>query len=204
MVGRLASDALGTSHKGDVVSPQDFGQTVSDNYVLHEAGEKIHFLIRSKSDEHCFTNLGLIHVDGSGAASKKVQIYRLTYKLNPVSDVRLETAGWIDSDIEIEFKMGDRDFDLEVKKDYLKQARDLYKSLTRIGEIQYKNEELFKYASGGLSTASDALKNIEKADIDAADQFQRITQYAYSWMADTQAQLERQDFGEVFETFVKN
>ena len=39
---------------------------------MHEDGEKIYFLIKSKSDEYCFTNKGLLHLDGTSATSKNV------------------------------------------------------------------------------------------------------------------------------------
>ncbi|MDO7203948.1 PH domain-containing protein [Paraclostridium bifermentans] len=38
---------------------------------MHEDGEKIFFVIKSKSDEYVFTNRGLLHVDGANAISKK-------------------------------------------------------------------------------------------------------------------------------------
>lgn len=92
MLKKFASDALGLSDIGKVIEPQDYDKTDSDDYVLHEIGEKIYFLIKTKADEYCFTNLALIHVDGDSAVSKKRTLKRYEYKWNPISNVSLETA----------------------------------------------------------------------------------------------------------------
>jgi hypothetical protein len=55
---------------GAVIGPADYNKVEADDYILHEDGEKIFFLIKSKSDEYCFTNLALLHLDGASAASK--------------------------------------------------------------------------------------------------------------------------------------
>ena len=70
MLKRFVSDALGLSDIGSVISPADYDKVDADDYVMHEDGEKIIFLIKSKTDEYCFTNLALIHVDGTSAVSK--------------------------------------------------------------------------------------------------------------------------------------
>lgn len=56
MFKKIASDALGLSDIGKIIQPDNFDKTESDDYVLDEEGEQIHFLIKSKSDEYCFTN----------------------------------------------------------------------------------------------------------------------------------------------------
>ena len=47
-----------------------------DDYIMNEDGEKIYFVIKSKSDEYVFTNRGLLHVDGASAISKKRVVKR--------------------------------------------------------------------------------------------------------------------------------
>ena len=66
------ADVLGLSDVGSVITPKDYDKVDADDYVMHEDGEKIYFLIKSKSDEYCFTNKGLIHLDGTSATSKNV------------------------------------------------------------------------------------------------------------------------------------
>ena len=79
MFKKVASDVLGLSDIGRIIAPADYDKVASDDYIFHEEGEKIYFLIKSQSDEYCFTNLALIHLDGSSATSKKRLLKRLTY-----------------------------------------------------------------------------------------------------------------------------
>ncbi|MGG4082023.1 PH domain-containing protein, partial [Geobacillus stearothermophilus] len=101
MFGKVAADVLGLSDIGSVIQPKDYDKVDADDYVMHEDGEKIYFLIKSKSDEYCFTNRALIHLDGTSAASKKRTLRRYDYYKHPISDVSLETAGTVDLDVEI-------------------------------------------------------------------------------------------------------
>lgn len=71
MFKKIAADALGLSDIGKIIEPQDYDKTDADDYVMHEDNEKIYFLIKTKADEYCFTNLALIHVDGERATSSK-------------------------------------------------------------------------------------------------------------------------------------
>ena len=59
MFKRIASDALGLSDIGIIVKPEDYDKVESDDFILHEEKETIFFLIKSKSDEYCFTNKAL-------------------------------------------------------------------------------------------------------------------------------------------------
>ena len=69
--GKMAADTLGISDIGKIISPKDFDKVDGDDYIMNEDGEKIYFVIKSKSDEYVFTNRGLLHVDGTSAVSKK-------------------------------------------------------------------------------------------------------------------------------------
>lgn len=96
MFKKFASDALGLSDVGSVIKPVDYDKVDADDYILHEDNEKIFFLIKSKSDEYCFTNRAFIHLDGTSAISKKRTLKRYNYKDYAISNVFLETAGTID------------------------------------------------------------------------------------------------------------
>lgn len=63
------------------------GSVDADDYLLHEDGEKIFFLIKSKKDEYCFTNLALIHVDGDWQVSSKRSIKRYEYASSRIENV---------------------------------------------------------------------------------------------------------------------
>ena len=76
LFGKMAADTLGLSDIGKIISPKDFDKVDGDDYIMNEDGEKIYFVIKSKSDEYVFTNRGLLHVDGDSAVSKKRVVKR--------------------------------------------------------------------------------------------------------------------------------
>ena len=85
-VQKVAADVLGLSDVGSVITPKDYDKVDADDYVMHEDGEKIYFLIKSKSDEYCFTNKGLLHLDGTSATSKNVH-----YAALAIVNIKLKT-----------------------------------------------------------------------------------------------------------------
>ncbi len=93
LFGKMAADTLGLSDIGKIIEPKDFNKVDGDDYIMHEDGEKIYFVIKSKSDEYVFTNMGLIHVDGASAVSKKRVVKRHEFYTENVHSVTLETAG---------------------------------------------------------------------------------------------------------------
>ncbi|RKG36546.1 PH domain-containing protein, partial [Acinetobacter rongchengensis] len=134
MFKNLASEMMGTSDIGIIIEPQDFNKTDIDDYIFHEDNEKIFFVIKSKTDEYCFTNVAFMHLDGKSAMSKKRTLYRYLYKHNPIKNVLLETAGTVDLDIEIKFLLGEQHFSIDIDKKQIEKIRDLYKALFTIGE----------------------------------------------------------------------
>jgi len=203
MFKKLASDALGLSDIGAVIKPADYDKVESDDYVMHEDGEKIFFLIKSKSDEYCFTNKALIHVDGTSAMSKKRTLRRLDYINYPIEDVVLETAGAMDLDIEIKFNMGQHSYSIDVNKKHMEELKDLYKALIKIGSLQRENAKLFQYAQGSLDTAASSVTR-SSSSTTPEEQFKAINQYAFSWMKQVHDTYMTKDFGSIFEKFIKN
>jgi hypothetical protein len=106
MFKKLAAETLGLSDVGKIISPADYDKVDADDYLFHEDGEKIFFLIKSQKDEYCFSNVALIHVDGDSAISSKRIVKRYEYASYEVSQVFIETAGNIDLDIELKFTLG--------------------------------------------------------------------------------------------------
>lgn len=203
MFGKMAADALGISDIGKIISPADYDKVDADDYIMHEENEKIFFVIKSKADEYCFTNLALIHLDGSSAMSKKRMLRRKTYVSNPLSEVFLETAGTVDLDIEIKFHMGDSKYSIDVTKKQLEQLKDLYKALLRIASIQKENRQMHAYALKSLDFAAQSIPhNTSSEAID--QQFKRVNEYSFGWMQDQYKTFMRKDFGDVFEKFINN
>ena len=203
MFKNMAMDALGLSDIGAVIKPEDFHKVDSDDYVIHEEGEKIYFLIKSKTDEYCFTNLALIHLDGNSAVSKKRLLKRFNYSHHLIKDVKLETAGTIDMDIEIKLNMGDQSYSIDVAKTYIAPLKDLYKALLKIASIQRENALYHQYAQTSLNTAASTVSRSTTTST-SEEQFKSINQYAFNWLKYAHETYVRKDFGEVFEKFINN
>ncbi|PKL76613.1 MAG: hypothetical protein CVV27_09345 [Candidatus Melainabacteria bacterium HGW-Melainabacteria-1] len=205
MFGKVAADVLGTSDIGMVIKPADYNKVDSDDYVMHEEGEKIYFLIKSKSDEYCFTNQALVHLDGTSAMSKKRMLKRYSYARNLVGEVFLETAGTLDRDVEIKFSIGDQKFSIDVQKSFISELKDLYKALIKIAEIQHENTVSQQHAQQSIATAVNAVGKItNRTESDLSETFKTVNQYAFDWMQQSRAQYVVHDFGKVYEKFINN
>ncbi|OYD06710.1 PH domain-containing protein [Paludifilum halophilum] len=204
MFGKVASDVLGLSDVGAVIQPEDFDKVDTDDFVMHEDDEKIFFLIKSKSDEYCFTNQALIHLDGTSATSKKRTLHRYDYKTHKIKDVTLETAGTVDLDVEIKFTMGSQIFSIDVHKKHLEELKDLYKALLKIAEITRDHGISLGYAKQSLELASTTLSRVRNTESQIAEQFKELNQAAFSWLVDAQKQYGMKDFGFVFERYINN
>lgn len=204
MFKKMASEALGLSDIGKIIDPQDFDKTDSDDYVMHEDGEKIYFLIKTKADEYCFTNLAIIHVDGDSAMSSKRILKRYPYSQHTISSVVLETAGKIDLDVELAFVVGAIPFKIDVQKQQANRLTDLYKSLLRIAEITHENAIITDMASDSLNKAVTILQNSRASDVALDDQYSKLTDFGFTWMTSVRNQYHVKDFGDVFEKYINN
>lgn len=204
MFGKVAADILGISDVGSVIKPENYDKVDADDYVMHEDNEKIYFLIKSKSDEYCFTNNALIHLDGTSAASKKRMLHRYSFAKNKISDVKLETAGTVDLDVEIKFKIGSQPFSIDVHKKHIEEVKDLYKALIKISEITYENDISLQFAKQSLDVASTTLGRVTSPDSNLVVQFKMLNQAAFEWLENTKKQYCVKDFGFVFEKYINN
>jgi Bacterial PH domain len=155
---KFAAEALGISDIGVIVPPSDYDKVDADDYLFHEDGEKIFFLIKSKKDEYCFTNLALIHVDGDSAISSKRMIKRYDYVNHRVGYVAIETAGTIDMDVELKFSLGESAFSIDIRKNFIEPLKDIYKSLIAISRQQVRDGIARENAVRTLDAMSGMLK----------------------------------------------
>lgn len=199
MFKKFAAEALGLSDVGVVVQPADYDKVDADDYLFHEDREKIHFLIKSKKDEYCFTNLALVHVDGESAVSSKRTIRRYDYAHHPVGDVTIETAGTIDLDVELKFTLGERAFRIDVRKDHLEALKDIYKALHTIGKLQQRDAVGREHAAQSASVVGAMLKLNAAQDPAAVQAHYRAVLEAMN--AAVLDQHTRRDFGQVFEKY---
>ncbi len=203
MFKRLASEALGLSDIGVIVPAADFNKVDADDYLFSEDGEKIYFLIKSKKDEYCFTNLALVHVDGESAVSSKRVIKRYDWLSHRISHVTLETAGTIDMDVEIKFHIGEgAPFSIDVRKNFIEQLKDLYKALHSIGKLQERDEQARAHAMQCLGVTGQMFKlGQEVTEEQVSRHYLSLLNTVNSVVLD---KLSRKDFGGVFERYIQN
>lgn len=203
MFKKLASEALGLSDIGVIVPAADFNKVDADDYLFSEDGEKIFFLIKSKKDEYCFTNLALVHVDGDSAVSSKRVIKRYDYLSHRISDVTLETAGTIDMDVEIKFRIGDgAPFSIDVRKNFIEQLKDLYKALVSIGKLQERDEQARQIAMQCLGVTGQMFKLGHEISEEAVSRhYVTLLNTVNGVVLDKHS---RKDYGGVFERYIQN
>ena len=204
MFKKIASDALGLSDIGVVVPRSDFDKTDSDDFIFTEKNEQIYFLIKTKADEYCFTNLALIHVDGANAMSKKRMLRRYDYEYNTISNVMLETAGTIDLDVEIKFSMNNETFSIDIHKKFLTAIKDLYKALHAISLEQKSNSFKLQSANESIRLAADALHRNTSRDASPSQAYEDMTRFSFDWLSENKQTFMRKDFGDVFELYINN
>ncbi|WP_442600112.1 PH domain-containing protein [Neobacillus sp. D3-1R] len=204
MLKKLASEALGLSDIGTIIKPADFDKTESDDFVLSEDNEKIFFLIKSKKDEYCFTNLALIHVDGESAISSKRTLRRYDYYLNDITGVSIETAGTIDLDIELKFTIGGSTLSIDVHKKHSTEVADIYKALLAISKIQKENARLRSYGDKSLQVAEEVIRNNRTMEANVSQEFNQIAKFVHTWLTDIHQTHTTKDFSDVFQKYIQN
>jgi hypothetical protein len=169
--------------------------------LFQEDGEKIFFLIKSKKDEYCFTNLGLTHVDGESAVSAKRTIKRYEYRAHRISRVTIETAGNIDMDVELKFYVDDLAFSIDVRKSFLESLKDIYKALSTISRLQEHNEQGRANALRTLDAVSGMYKiNAAGAEDAIVKQYTALLDSLNSAVLD---RFSGRDYSAVFEKYIQ-
>ncbi len=203
MFKKLASEALGTSDIGTIVSAADYNKVDADDYLFHEDEEKIFFLIKSKKDEYCFTNLALIHVDGDSAISSKRKVKRYDYSSYKISQVSIETAGHIDLDIELKFTLNNNiPFSIDLHKNCIEALKDIYKALITIGKLQAKEE----IARNNAIVCLEAVSSMYK--ISEIENEETIVKHYNAILTNLNATIldryTKRDFSNIFEKYIRS
>lgn len=202
MFKKFAAEALGISDIGVIVGPEDYSKVDADDYLFNEDGEQIFFLIKSKKDEYCFTNLALVHVDGDSAVSSKRSIKRYDYASHRITDVSIETAGTLDMDIELKFNLDDTRFSIDIKKTFIEPLKNIYKALFTIGKQQQRDALCRENALRALdATASVHKLNIAPGEGGLVGQYGALLAALNTAMLDTHT---KRDFSDVFAKFIHN
>ncbi|BAZ45535.1 hypothetical protein NIES4102_25590 [Chondrocystis sp. NIES-4102] len=202
MFKKLASETLGLSDIGKIVAPSDYDKVDADDYIFHEDGEKIFFLIKSKKDEYCFTNLALIHVDGDSAISSKRKVIRYEYVTHKVSEVFIETAGNIDLDIELKFTFNERiSFSIDVEKNAIESLKDIYKALITMGKLQHQQEQ----ARNNAMLCFNGLTSMYKIGSLETDEtfIKQFNAIVLNYNATILDRYTKRDFSNIFEKYIR-
>lgn len=200
MFKKIAAEALGIGDLGAVISPENFDKVDSDDFLFHEDGERIFFLIKSKRDEYCFTNFAFIHVDGDSAVSAKRSVKRYEYATNQIGQVSIETAGKMDLDVELKFTVNDLLFSIDVSKQHLEQLKDIYKVLFSIGRAHRHASVCRENALRVLDTVGNMHKlNSVTSDAELVSRYTALVESTNA----TYTRLSKRDYGDVFETYVR-
>ncbi|HYW52169.1 MAG TPA: PH domain-containing protein [Gemmatimonadaceae bacterium] len=200
MFKKFAAEAFGLSDIGVIIEAKDYDKVDADDYLFHEDKEKIYFLIKSKKDEYCFTNLALIHVDGESAISAKRTIRRYDYAQYAIANVSIETAGTVDLDIELKFTIGEKAFSIDVRKNHIEALKDMYKALHTIGKLQKRDEVGRSHAISAASVLGSMLKlNSASEPAAAVGHYRAVLDALNDAVRDDHT---RKDFSAVFEKYI--
>lgn len=206
LFGKLAADTLGLSDIGKILEPKDFDKALVDDYISHEEGEEIFFVIKSQTDEYCFTNLAIWHLDGQLAVSKRRLLYKYDYFNHSIRNVKVETAGTIDLDCELKFDIvsnsGVKEFSIDILKNQEEQIKDIYKALHKISLMQ--EEGAIRKADRDL-TLSTVKDSFSRATCDnKADTFRELLSIVDRWNDETYRIYHQKDFGDVYRLYINN
>ncbi|HAI59763.1 MAG TPA: hypothetical protein DCM32_07790 [Xanthomonadaceae bacterium] len=202
MFKKLAAEALGMSDIGVIVPASEFDKVDADDYLFHEDGERIFFLIKSKKDEYCFTNMALIHVDGESAVSTKRMVKRYEYTGNRIGYCAIETAGNLDMDVELKFSIGDSGFSIDVRKNFIEQVKDIYKALIAIGKQQARDAVARDNALRTLEAMGGMLKlGSLQGEAAVVSHYNAVLDNLNAAMLDRHT---TRDFSRVFEKYIHN
>jgi hypothetical protein len=206
MFKNLASDALGLSDIGKIIPPSQFHQTDIDDYIFHEDNERIYFVIKSKMDEYCFTNVAFIHLDGQSATSRKRLLKRYPYRYYQPANIMIETAGTMDMDAELKFSLGGMAFSIDIDKSQIEQIRDIYKALTAISEQCNKigQQEMVLEKSFNTVTNMFSLRELsENVVLNLPDVINQTVAQVESAYGERLQAIRQYDFSAIFEHYLR-
>jgi hypothetical protein len=206
MFKSLAADVLGLSDIGKILDRKDFDKADVDDYVFSEDDERIFVVIKSKSDEYCFTNKAMIHLDGNLAVSKKRMLHRYSYKFSHISHVRIETAGTVDLDVELKFKVGDKEISIDIDKNQIDKVKSVYKALTVVGErcreIAKKMETL-NHTTAAVNNMFQLRELPEQVVLALPDIINQTCSQVEAHYNERRQEIQNYDFGDIFNRYIK-
>lgn len=153
MLKGLAGDLSGAGDVCHVV--RDFSQCLGMQYLL--PGEGIMLSMQSTKEEFTFTNHALLKIGGSNSTTTRKLAERYDYRHEVVTSVKFETAGLVDRDCEIKFKIGGKSVSIDVAKAEQADAQDFYKVLEMLSRRQMENNRAWEHGCLALKFSCEAL-----------------------------------------------
>lgn len=221
MIEKITNKMFGLSHLGMFVSRNEWESTYSNDYVLDKL-EEIYYLIKTKTNEYCFTNRALICLDGNSESKRNV-LTRYDYSTYLIQNISLEAAGAMDLDAELKFslfpiteynKQKEEEylplklklpnyqkgisFSISIHRKDLEQLKALYKTLWIVGKKQMENIQKRELSEKALNMAFNSFWTGEKAGT-TTKEFEGIAQFADRWILEKHITYSNEDFREVFE-----
>lgn len=207
MFKSLASDVLGLSDIGKILDKKDFDKADVDDYIFQEDDETIFVVIKSKKDEFCFTNLAIMHLEGNLAVSKKRTLHRYVYKYHKIDHVRIETAGTVDLDVELKFKLNDKEVSIDIDKNQIDKVKAIYKALFHIS-LKYK--DIHKQFET-LYNTQDAINRMfmlrqlpEQVVLNLPDVINQTVSQVEQHFNSRRSAIGTYDFGAIFKRYIKD
>lgn len=221
MIGKITNKMFGLSHLGRFLTSEELQKSYANGYILDDT-ERIYYLIKTETDEFCFTNCAFIHIESN--ENKQNVLNRYDYSAYIMNGITLEVAGDMDLDSKLKFhllplsELTTKDekypplkksmpnyregfvFSINIHRDGIENLRALYKTLVKIGKIQMQNIQDLKATEKSLEKAFDSIFINGKAAI-STDEIQSITSFINQWILEKRKQYSNEDFSEVFETY---
>jgi hypothetical protein len=153
------SDLKGTSDICKCIPKEGFNAEPVMEFLL--PGEIPYILLKSKQEEHIFTNLGYLVFHGENATTTRRMMQRFDYFEHKIQNVLYETAGMgmTDRDVELKFQVGTKAVSIDIWKNEAQIAIKYYKSLVTLAHHQARNQTLLDLAK----TALNGVKSTEQA-----------------------------------------
>lgn len=203
LAGDMASDALGLSDFCKVVEPDSYSKALSDDFVLEETGETIYFLLKSRTDEYCFTNRAIIIVDSDNATSGRKEIKRYEYSDNRINNISIVTAARIDLTTELVFSINDLDIKISVERAFLEELKDLYKVLVEIDIAQARAVDTYDCAKKSVDFATKAIGKLAQVN-DVLSLYKALIDYNDTYIYQRYQESFGFDFSELYEKYINN
>jgi len=202
-----ASAAAGTADVCELLRPPQFAAAQSASFVDAEAGERTFAVLRCKTDEYCFTDRALLHLDGSSPLSKKRLVTRYALKEHRLANVQIETAGTVDWDAELKFELAGKRWSIDVAKKELPSLTALWRALVHVAEAQAANERALDMAGKAFGAAAQTRTLSPAAaaggPLAPGALFQDVAEGAFAWLASKTELYRPASYGAILERFVK-